>query len=153
MTRPGEVETEPSELRPALALTLQFRVRSREKAGRELARVAELIGEQLQLRTSERYWKIPEWWTCVVELRLEARTASELVAECLLRANRIANGWYVLGPHLAPDGTLESFDGIFKRTPGFSAQPQSLEWAEFVYIPRPVTVTEPRPVLGHDESS
>jgi hypothetical protein len=138
---------QPGEPRPALSLKLQFRVRTRDKAERQLALVAELLGEPLRPQVIERYWKIPEWWTCVVELRLDGRTAAELIAECLLRVNRIANGWSILGPHLAPDGTLESFSGIFKRAPGSSAQPQSLEWAEFVYTRPSATVTKPRLVL------
>jgi hypothetical protein len=131
----------------SLALTLMFRVRSREKAERELARTAALFGEPLRLLKCERYWKIPELWVCETGMPLAAQTTAELIAECLLRVNRIANGWSILGPHLAPDGTLEGFSGIFKRTPGARAQPQSLEWAEFVYTRRSLTVTAPRLVL------
>lgn len=82
----------------------------------------------------ERYWKIPEHWTCDAETNFEASSTAELITQCLLRANRLATGWYVLGPHLRPDGALESFNGIFSRRQ-LGARLASLEWAQFQVFP------------------
>jgi hypothetical protein len=109
---------------------LMYRVSSGQKALKELERTRELLGHALSADKCERYWKIPELWTCEATMRFEASSGKEQVVECLLAANRIANGWYVLGPHFGPAGSLQSFTGIFSKREQ-SARVQSLEWAEF----------------------
>jgi hypothetical protein len=89
-----------------------------------------LLGRDLRVTTCERYWKIPELWTCSAECALTSSAATEQIAECLLLASRLANGWYVLGPHLLPDGAIEHFEGVFnRREPAVAAG--RLDWAEF----------------------
>ena len=114
--------------------TLMFRVKNRDKAKKELGRAEELLGLEFSLGACERYWKIPELWTCDAETHFEASSAAEQVARCLLCANRLATGWYVLGPHLRPDSSLESFNGIFTCRQG-GARLSSLEWAQFQVFP------------------
>lgn len=121
-------------LKTTVGWTLMFRVRDQNKAKKELRRAEELLGLELSLGTCERYWKIPELWTCGAEMYVEAPSAPEQIVQCLLRANRLATGWYVLGPRLRPDGTLESFDGIYDRRQQ-GARLSSLEWAQFQALP------------------
>ena len=117
-------------LNTTVGWTLMFRVKNRDKATRELARAEELLGQQLSVNSCERYWKIPELWTCDAATSFEAPSTAEQITGCLLLANRLATGWYVLGPQLRPDGTLESFNGIFDRRHSGAKIP-SLEWAQF----------------------
>ena len=117
-------------LKTTVGWTLMFRVGSQDKANKELARAEELLGTPLCLGICERYWKIPELWTCDAAMSFEAPSTAEQITGCLLVANRLATGWYVLGPHLRPDGTLESFNGIFDRRHS-GAKIASLEWAQF----------------------
>ena len=111
-------------------LTLMYRVAHAHKAKKELQRTEELLNQKLEVSKCERYWKIPELWTCNASIEFEAPSVAEQITGVLLRANRLANGWYVLGPFLRPDGSLESFTGIFKRD-AQAARIQSLEWAQF----------------------
>jgi len=107
-----------------------FRVGSREKAQRQLRRAEQLLGSELRVNGCERYWKIPELWTCNAATEFDAASVSDQTTRCLLLANRLANSWQVRGPHLRPDGTLEGFSGIFSRGAA-GANMQSLEWAQF----------------------
>ena len=112
-------------------MTLMFRVAHAHKAKKELQRTEELLNEKLEVGKCEQYWKIPELWTCDACIVFDAPSASEQIAGVLLRANRLANGWYVLGPFLRSDGGLETFTGIFTRRKADVARIQSLEWANF----------------------
>ena len=119
-------------LKTTVGWTLMFRVGNQAKAKKELRRAEELLGQELRLSKCEQYWKIPELWSCEANTDFEVPSEAEQIAACLLRANRLAIGWYVLGPYLRPDGTLESFSGIFdRRHQGKGAKIQSLEWAQF----------------------
>jgi hypothetical protein len=122
-----------SMLKTVVGLTLMFRVGSAVKAKKELQRTEELLNQKLCVGKCERYWKIPELWTCDASMDFEALSEAEQIAGCLIRANRLAYGWYVLGPHFRPDGSLESFGGIFDRRHQ-AAQIQSLDWAHFQVI-------------------
>jgi hypothetical protein len=124
-------------LQTTVGWTLNFRVRNLAKARIELRRAEGLLGLELSLGACERYWKIPEQWTCSAETHFEASSTAEQITQCLLRANRLATGWYVLGPHLRPDGSIESFNGIFDHRQSH-ARLSSLEWAQFqVLTPAP----------------
>ena len=128
-------------LKTTVGWTLMFRVGNQDKARKELRRAEELLGLELSLGACERYWKIPELWTCNAETHIEASSAAEQVTQCLLRANRLTTGWYVLGPHLRPDGSLEGFDGIFDRRQQ-GARLSSLEWAQFQVLPPTPSLSE-----------
>ena len=121
-------------LQTTVGWKLMFRVRNQDKAKKELRRAEELLGLELALGTCERYWKIPELWTCDAETSVEASSTAEQVTWCLLHANRLATGWYVLGPYLRPDASLESFKGIFDRSQ-LGTRLSSLEWAQFQVLP------------------
>lgn len=121
-------------LKTTVGWTLMFRVKNQDKATKELRRAEELLGTELCLGTCERYWKIPELWTCNAEMQFEAPSLAEQVTRCLLLANRLAIGWYVLGPNLGTDGTFHSFSGIFDgHHPGTKLS--NLEWAQFQLLP------------------
>ena len=111
-------------------MTLMFRVAHARKAKKELERTEELLSQKLEVSKCERYWKIPELWTCDTSIEFDAPSLPEQITGLLLRANKLANGWYVLGPFCRPDGSLESFTGIFQRREQ-AARIQSLEWAQF----------------------
>jgi len=121
-------------LQTTVGWTLMSRVRDQDKAKKELRRAEELLGLELSLGACERYWKIPELWTCGAGAHFEASSTAEQVTQCLLRANLLATGWYVLGPHLRPDGSLETLEGIFDRRQR-GARMSSLEWAQFQVLP------------------
>jgi len=121
-------------LKTTVGWTLIFRVRNQDKAKKELRRAEEFLGLELSLEKCERYWKIPELWTCGAETHFEASSPAEQITACLLHANRLATGWHVPGPHLRPDGSLESFEGIFDRRQ-LGARMSSLEWAQFQVLP------------------
>ena len=111
-------------------MTLMFRVAHERKAKKELQRTEELLDQKLEVSKCERYWKIPELWTCGASIEFDAPSVAEQITGVLVRANRLANGWYVLGPFYRTDGSLESFTGIFQRREQ-AARIQSLEWAQF----------------------
>jgi hypothetical protein len=121
-------------LKTTVGWTLNFRVKNQDKAKKELGRAEELLGTPLRLGICERYWKIPEQWTCNAETKFDAPSLAEQITQCLLLANRLAIGWHVLGPYLQADGTVQSFSGIFDgHRPG--AKLASLEWAQFELVP------------------
>ena len=113
--------------------TLMFRVGSRDKANKALRRAQELLSHELRVSGCERYWKIPGLWTCNAATHFEAPSIAEQITGCLLLANRLATGWYVLGPYFRPNGSLENFGGIFDRRQS-GAKMQSLEWAHFQVV-------------------
>jgi hypothetical protein len=117
-------------LKTMMDMTLMFRVAYAHKAKEELQRTEELLNQKLEVSKCERYWKIPELWTCETSIEFNASSVAEQIAGALLRANRLANGWYVMGPFFRPDGGLERFTGIFKRQEQ-AARIESLAWAEF----------------------
>jgi hypothetical protein len=128
-------------LQTTVGWTLMFRVRTRDKARKELRRAEELLGIELSVGTCERYWKIPELWTCNAATSFEAPSIAEQITECLLRANRLATGWHILGPNLGSDGTLQTFEGIFNRRP-LGAKLSSLEWAQFQIHPSTASLSQ-----------
>ena len=128
-------------LQTTVGWTLMFRVRTGDKAKKELRRAEELLGTELRVGTCERYWKIPELWTCDAATHFEALSIAEQVTECLLRANRLATGCHILGPNLGSDGTLQTFVGIFKRRP-LGAKLSSLEWAQFQVLPSTASLSQ-----------
>jgi hypothetical protein len=119
-------------LKTTMAWTLMFRVSNRAKANKEFARANGLVGRKLHLAKYERYWKIPELWTCEAATQFETPSEAEQIVGYLLLANRLAIGWHVLGPNYS-DAGLESFVGIFDRRQG-QAKLASLEWAQFQMI-------------------
>jgi hypothetical protein len=119
----------------AIRWVLMFRVATHDAAMAELRRAEELLGRTLQVSECEPYWKIPELWRCTALAELGPMPLHERNSTALILASRIAYGWYVLGPYLSDEGTLESFEGIFNRDgPGGLA---SLDWAHFELVEPP----------------
>jgi hypothetical protein len=113
-----------------LRWTLMFRVATREEAERELERAQEALALALRVTGCARYWKIPELWSCDATAEIVVASVAEAVAQSLLLANKLAIGWYVLGPYLGDDGALESFEGIYSMRDKNTITPL-LEWAHF----------------------
>ena len=111
-------------LKTTMLWTLNFRVKSRDKAEKEFGRAEELLGRKLLNAGFERYWKIPEHWTCNASTIFEAASEAEHIAGYLMLAQCLATGWYVLGRW--PD----TFSGIFDVRHG-STGLSSLTWAQF----------------------
>lgn len=115
----------------AVRWTLMFRVATRDEAEREMTHVQNALGVPLRMMDCERYWKIPELWSCGATMEIETTSIADCVTRSLLLANRLAIGWYVLGPYVSDDGTaLESFEGIYTIRGENPIMPL-LEWAQF----------------------
>lgn len=130
-------------LKTTVGWTLNFRVKNQDKAKKELGRAEELLGTPLCLGICEQYWKIPEQWTCNAQTQFEAPSLAEQITRCLLLANLLAIGWYVLGPYLQADGTVQTFSGIFDGHHQ-GAKLASLEWAQFELLPSAATLSQGR---------
>jgi hypothetical protein len=120
-------------MKTTVGWTLMFRVSTREGAEKALERANALLDHKLQLKKCERYWKIPELWTCDCVTVFDVPSVAEQIAGCLLLANPLAHDWQVLGPNLGPSGVLESLEGIFDHH-HHRGKLQSLEWAQFQFL-------------------
>lgn len=121
----------PDEKAPKTILrwVLMFRVATEEEARRELAHAQEKLGVALRVQRCERYWKIPELWTCTATSQIDAVSIADRVTQTLLLANTLAIGWYVLGPYLNDeDGSLTHFEAIYSMNDKNPVTPL-LEWA------------------------
>jgi len=114
-----------------LLWTLMFRIGGADDADVQLREAQRLLGRDLRVSDRKRYWKIPELWTCSAAINLESASHEAQVCECLVLANRLAIGWYVLGPYFDSAGRLESFEGIFSTSNSSKAAMPLLEWAHF----------------------
>jgi hypothetical protein len=111
-----------------LRWVLMFRVATEEEAKRELAHAQETLGIVLRVERCERYWKIPELWTCTATSEIDAVSIADRVTQTLLLANKLAIGWYVLGPYLNDDdGSLTHFEAIYSMNDKNTVTPL-LEW-------------------------
>jgi hypothetical protein len=107
-----------------------FRVANRAAFDRCLARTLPLLGGGLEADEGRPYWKMPELWECNIVCPLTGGSVAEQVLACLLVAQRLASGWYVLGSLSAESAV--GFSGVFSRghNGSFSTVP-GLEWASF----------------------
>ena len=116
----------------AIYWRLMFRVSNRNKADKQFKRAEALLGQKFRTLCCEPYWKISGVWICEATAHISAKSVETQVTKSLLLANRLATGWYVLGPHVTENGVLETLEGIFSRRDRSSqAKLQSLEWAHF----------------------
>jgi hypothetical protein len=123
-------------VKAAIAWTLMFRVKNRQKADREIERAEALIGVKLPVVKCEPYWKDSRLWCVETVTALGSSDPHEQIAECLLLANKLATGWHVLGPALESEGRLGQFTGIFDARRDHT-QLSSLAWAEFGVFAQP----------------
>jgi hypothetical protein len=109
---------------------LLFRVANRPAFDRCLARALPLLGDGRDVGEGRPYWKDPALWECGVVSRATAESAAEVVLGCLLAAQRLASGWYILGSLSAE--SAEGFSGVFAAgQSGGSSKVPGLEWASF----------------------
>ena len=124
---------------------LMFRVANRAAFDKCLARTLPLLGAGCEAGDGRPYWKIPELWECAVVAPVAGESAAEQVMSCLLAAQRLASGWYILGT-LSADST-EGFSGVFATGHSGSASKVSgLEWASFLVVAlaaEPVAAPDP----------
>jgi hypothetical protein len=109
---------------------LLFRVKNEAKALGRLTAAGKRLGQPITPKSVERYWKIPELYDCHFELALSAKTPEAAIAEVLLLAHGLGNGWYVLGPSLNGQ-CLTVFDGVFGVDSAGTPYVAGLDWGSF----------------------
>jgi hypothetical protein len=118
----------------AVRWRLLFRVANRAALDRCLGRVLRLLGEGAVAGEGMPYWKDPGLWECGVACPVPAGSVAECVLGCLLAAQRLASGWYILGS-LSAD-RADSFGGVFAADQsGSVSKVPGLEWASFEVVP------------------
>src|SRR5436190_10145642 len=90
---------------------LMFRVGNQAAFDKCLARVLPLLGPGCEPGEGRPYWKIPELWECNVRIPTQGRSVAEQVLACLMTAQRLAAGWYILGSLSSEDSN--GFSGVF----------------------------------------
>ncbi|QEH38756.1 hypothetical protein OJF2_73620 [Aquisphaera giovannonii] len=116
-------------MQPTIHWRLLFRVKDRDKAHRRVEEVRRVLAREIEATRIERYWKDEAFWDCNLNTPGVAGHAAEVAFDCLMLANRLGNGWYLLGP--GGQGELVVFEGVFDvRTSGRPYVP-GLEWASF----------------------
>lgn len=116
-----------------VAWRLMFRVKDRRKARGRIVEVRKAFGIDLEVTTCEQYWKLPELWECSVTGPECDRAVPEAAFDCLLLANKLGNGWYLLGP-LVRDGALVVFTGVLDVRNSSTPYIPRLEWGSFSVI-------------------
>src|SRR5579884_3889471 len=113
---------------------LMFRVANRAAFDKCLARVLPLLGGGCEAGEGRSYWKMPELWECGVTAPATGASPAEQVLGCLLAAQRLASGWYILGTLSAE--CAEGFGGVFAAgQSGAASRIPGLEWASFDVVP------------------
>lgn len=134
-------------MRHYVSWRLMFRVKDRHKAQRRIEEVQKAFDVDVKVRTCKQYWELPELWECSLDTPESDRAVHEAVFDCLVLANRLGNGWYLLGP-LVKDGILGIFDGIFDVQKNSSTPyVAGLEWGSFSIISHR---SEETPTLAFD---
>jgi hypothetical protein len=88
-----------------------------------------LFGPGVEVGECKPYWKIPELWECSL-VSPAAGSVAEQVLGCLLVAQSLATGWYVLGSLSAE--SANGFSGVFALRQGSGyTKVVGLEWASF----------------------
>jgi hypothetical protein len=116
----------------AIGWRLMFRVKNHEKALRKIEEVRQTFGRDIELSTSERYWKDESLWDCWVRVPGANGSAADLVFDCLVLAARLGSGWYIDG--LGGDGDLAVFNGVFDASRSGRPHVSGLVWASFDLI-------------------
>jgi hypothetical protein len=88
-----------------------------------------LFARDIEVTGSERYWKDEALWDCGLDIAGRSDRAAEVAFDCLVLANRLGNGWYILGPGGA--GELVVFEGVFDANRSGTPYLTGLEWASF----------------------
>jgi hypothetical protein len=95
---------------------LLFRVRHRCALDKCLVRTLPLFGSGVEVGECKPYWKIPGLWECHLVSPAPAGSTAEQVLACLLIAQSLAYGWYVLGSLSAE--SADGFSGVFAQGQG-----------------------------------
>src|SRR5262245_32761608 len=109
---------------------LIFRVANRAALDKCLARVLPVLGDGCEADAGRPYWKDPNLWECGVVCPATVESVAETVLGCLLAAQRLASGWYILGSPSAD--SADGFSGVFAAgQSGSASNVPGLEWASF----------------------
>jgi hypothetical protein len=115
-----------------IAWRLMFRVGNRAAFDKCLARVLPLLGPGCEPGEGRPYWKIPELWECTATVPIQGESVAEQVLGCLMAAQRLAAGWYILGS-LSTENA-DGFSGVFAvKEGGGASHVVGLEWASFQF--------------------
>src|ERR1700722_7619528 len=77
-----------------------FRVKDRPKAEGRIRATRALFGRPVDVLECETYWKIPELWVCRLQMPARPGPVEQIVLDALVLADRLGNGWLVLGPSI-----------------------------------------------------
>ncbi len=113
---------------------LLFRTRERTKAEKLLERVRHAFDVPIELSVFEPYWKDEDLWECSFSIKVAGGSDAEIAFTCLNLANRLGNGWYLLGP--GGKDPLQIFEGIFNANSSSSVTIMGVDWASFSLAPR-----------------
>jgi hypothetical protein len=115
---------------PSILWRLMFRVANRAAYEKCLTRTLPLLGVGCEADEGRPYWKVPELWECNVVCLLPGGSVAEQVLGCILAAQRLASGWYILGSLSAESAV--GFSGVFSGGHNVSVSSVvGLEWASF----------------------
>jgi hypothetical protein len=112
---------------------LFLRVRDRIKAEKSLERVRQALDVSLVVSVFEPYWKDKDLWECSFSIDVTGGSDADVAFTCLTLANRLGNGWYLLGP--GGNYPLEVFEGILSVNHSSTAYIAGLDWASFSLAP------------------
>jgi hypothetical protein len=113
---------------------LMFSVANRAAFDKCLTRTLPLLGTGCEAGEGRPYGKMPELWECDVTVPVASGSAAEQVLGCLLAAQRLASGWYILGTLSAV--CADGFSGVFTTGHARAASKvPGLEWASFILVP------------------
>ncbi len=113
---------------------LLFRTRDRTKAEKLLERVRQAFDVPLDVSVFDPYWKDKDLWECSFAIEVTGLSQAEIAFTCLTLANRLGNGWYLLGP--GGSNPLQVFEGIFNANRSSSVYIIGVDWASFSLAPR-----------------
>lgn len=122
-------------MRHRISWCLMFRVKDLRKAQVRVEKVREAFGTEVEVRSCNQYWKLPELWDCQLETGEMDKPIPEAICDCLLLAGKIGNGWFLLGP-LIKDGVLVVFKGVFGTQNSGTPYIAGFEWGSFSIIPQ-----------------
>ncbi len=120
-------------MRHQVSWRLMFRVKDRRKALGRIEEVRNALGVDVEVTVCEQYWKIPDLWECSLRTPEIDRSIPKAVFDCLTLANRLGNGWYLLGP-LVKDDVLIVFEGVFGVQNSGTPYIAGLDWGSFSII-------------------
>lgn len=98
-----------------------------------IERVRQALDVPLEVSVFEPYWKVQYLRECSFAIELAGGTDAEVAFTCLILANRLGNGWYILGP--GRNDPLQVYVGDFNANRFSSIHIIGVDWASFSLAP------------------